>query len=89
MPKIGQLQSVPAFHDIIAKLMAITLSEYPAISSQWTDDGIVQTDGIHIGLAVDSEAGLLVPVVRNVDRLSLLDMAEYSRNLIERTRQRA
>ena len=82
-------QSVPAFHDIIAKLTAITLSEYPAISSQWTDDGVVQSDGIHIGLAVDSEAGLLVPVVRNVDRLSLLDLAEYSRNLIERARQRA
>ena len=82
-------QLVPAYHDIIAKLTAITLRQFPVMNCQWTEDGLVQPDGIHIGLAVDTEAGLLVPVIRNADQLALLDLATKSHRVIERARQRA
>jgi pyruvate dehydrogenase E2 component (dihydrolipoamide acetyltransferase) len=82
-------QLVPAYHDIIAKLTAITLRQFPVMNCRWTEDGLTEPDGIHMGLAVDTEAGLLVPVIRNVDQLALLDLATKSRNLIERARQRA
>jgi pyruvate dehydrogenase E2 component (dihydrolipoamide acetyltransferase) len=81
-------QPVPAYHDIVARLVALTLSDHPVINSVRTEDGLVQSEDIHIGLAVDTDAGLLVPVVRHVDRLSLLDVARESAELIENARQR-
>ncbi len=82
-------QLIPAYHDIIAKLTAITLRQFPVMNCQWSEDGLVDATGIHIGLAVDTEAGLIVPVIRNVDQLAMLDLATKSRNLIERARQRS
>lgn len=79
---------VPAYHDIIARLVALTLRTHPDMNSQWVDGTIVEPDGIHVGLAVDTEAGLLVPVVRNCDQLSLRELTAHSSDLIERARQR-
>ena len=86
--KSGQRELVPAYHDIIAKLVASSLKSHPMMNSQWTDSGIVDPRGIHIGLAVETAAGLLVPVIRDVDQLSLSELAEKSRSLIDRARQR-
>jgi pyruvate dehydrogenase E2 component (dihydrolipoamide acetyltransferase) len=58
------------------------------LNSHWEDDRIVSPDGIHIGIAVDTDAGLLVPVVRDVPRLSLKELSVRSRDLIDRARQR-
>lgn len=80
---------VPAYHDIIAKLTALTLMQHPVMNSQWTEDGLIEPDGIHIGQAVDIETGLLVPVVRDVDRLTLIELAKQSHQLIERARRQA
>lgn len=74
----------PAYHDIVLKIVAAALKRHPALASRWTDAGIIPADDIHIGIAVDTEAGLIVPVVRNVDRLSLRELAMQSRETIER-----
>ena len=58
------------------------------LNSRWENDRIVLPDGIHIGLAVDTDAGLLVPVVRNVPALSLLQLSARTQDLIERARTR-
>jgi len=79
---------VPAYHDILMKLTGLVLRRHPNMNCQWTDDGIVQPDGIHIGLAVDTEVGLLVPVVTNADQSSLSELASQTSSLIERARQR-
>jgi pyruvate dehydrogenase E2 component (dihydrolipoamide acetyltransferase) len=49
---------------------------------------IVYKNYIHIGIAVDTEQGLIVPVIRNVDKKSLLEIARELNELAERTRQR-
>jgi pyruvate dehydrogenase E2 component (dihydrolipoamide acetyltransferase) len=79
---------IPAYHDILMKLTGLVLRRHPNMNCQWTDDGIVQPDGIHIGLAVDTQAGLLVPVVTNADQSSLSELASQTATLIERARQR-
>jgi pyruvate dehydrogenase E2 component (dihydrolipoamide acetyltransferase) len=79
---------VPAYHDILMKLTGLVLRRHPRMNCQWTDGGIVQPDGIHIGLAVDTDAGLLVPVVANADQWSLSELASQTSGLIERARQR-
>lgn len=79
---------VPSYTDLFVKLSALALEKHPVLNSRWEDDRIVSSEEIHIGIAVDTEAGLLVPVVRDVPRLSLKELAKRSRDSIERARQR-
>ncbi len=79
---------VPSYTDLFVKLAASALEKHPTLNARWENDRIISPDGIHIGIAVDTDAGLLVPIVRNVPRLSLMDLANHSRDLIERARQR-
>jgi pyruvate dehydrogenase E2 component (dihydrolipoamide acetyltransferase) len=81
-------EPLPSFNDILVKLVAEALIEYPEINSRWTGERIVQCGGIHVGVAVDSEAGLVVPVIRDVPGLTLREVATRSRDLIDRARTR-
>jgi pyruvate dehydrogenase E2 component (dihydrolipoamide acetyltransferase) len=79
---------VPSYTDVFVKLAATALEKHPALHSRWEDDRIVSPAGVHIGIAVDTDAGLLVPVVRDVPRLSLGELAARSRDLIDLARRR-
>jgi pyruvate dehydrogenase E2 component (dihydrolipoamide acetyltransferase) len=78
---------IPSFTDILVKLCAIALRQHPLLSGQWTDAGIRLPEAIHVGIAVDTDAGLLVPVIRDVLTLDIRQLAARSRELIERARQ--
>jgi pyruvate dehydrogenase E2 component (dihydrolipoamide acetyltransferase) len=79
---------VPAIHDIIAKLLAEVLNQFPLLASRWEGADIVQPDPdqIHIGLAVDTPEGLIVPVIRQVSQLSLISLAAESARIIQKAR---
>jgi pyruvate dehydrogenase E2 component (dihydrolipoamide acetyltransferase) len=74
---------VPAYTDIVAKLAATAIARFPAITGQWKGDRIIIPGRINIGIAVDTEYGLLVPVIPDVPRLSLAQVARTSRSLID------
>lgn len=80
--------SVPSYQDIISKLVAVVLGEQPVMNCRWENNQLIAPDGIHLGIAVDTESGLLVPVVRNVDRLSIWQLAATSSELVQRARAR-
>ncbi len=79
---------VPAYTDLIAKCVALALCEHPLLGGRWADDHIEypREDGIHIGIAVDTPEGLLVPVVRNVANRTIPELAAEFRTLVERAR---
>jgi pyruvate dehydrogenase E2 component (dihydrolipoamide acetyltransferase) len=79
---------VPSYADFILKLTALALHEHRLLNACWTAEGIAVSEAIHIGIAVDTEAGLVVPVVRDVQTLSLRQIAARSRELIEQARVR-
>jgi pyruvate dehydrogenase E2 component (dihydrolipoamide acetyltransferase) len=79
--------AVPSYTDFLVRLCASALGKHPMLTARWTDEGLRLPEAIHIGVAVDTEAGLLVPVIRNVGQLGLRDLARVSRDLIDRTRQ--
>ncbi|MFO0977647.1 MAG: 2-oxo acid dehydrogenase subunit E2 [Planctomycetaceae bacterium] len=81
-------EPVPAFHDIIIKLVSECLIKHPALASVWDGDVLVVagTDEHHIGLAVDTDEGLIVPVLRDVRSYTLPDLARASAKLIEKAR---
>ena len=77
-----------SLNDIILKLVADLLVVHPLLASRWEETHLVPpaADKIDIGLAVDAPSGLVVPVVRDVERSSLTDVARQSRDLIDRAR---
>jgi len=77
---------VPTYNDLMLKLVAVALGEHPALNASYTDAGIVRHAEAHIGIAVDAERGLLVPVVRDVGSKSLRQIAAESARLIEEVR---
>jgi 2-oxoglutarate dehydrogenase E2 component (dihydrolipoamide succinyltransferase) len=64
------------------------LREYPALNASVLEDAIVEKKDIHIGIAVETEKGLVVPVVRYADRLSLAGVAEAVEDLAHRARSK-
>lgn len=78
---------VPSYNDIYLKLTAAALQEHPTLNASWRDDGLILHSEIHIALAVDTEEGLLAPVVRDVDAKSLRQIASETKSLIEGARQ--
>lgn len=80
---------IPAYTDLLARIVAAVLLRHPSLAGCWDPSGALvypDADGIHIGIAVDTEAGLLVPVVRDVGRRSVAEITAESRALIEKAR---
>ncbi len=74
------------YTDVVIKLTAMALQKHPLVNARWDGDKIVCFSDVHIGLAVDTEAGLMVPVIRDVPGLTLRELAADSRTKIERAR---
>jgi pyruvate dehydrogenase E2 component (dihydrolipoamide acetyltransferase) len=75
-------QLVPSYTDLIVKLTALALRQHPMLQAQWREDGLWVPDAIHLAIAVDTDAGLLAPVVRGVESLSAAQIAAESHRLI-------
>jgi pyruvate dehydrogenase E2 component (dihydrolipoamide acetyltransferase) len=74
----------------ILKVAANALKKFPRANAsvdEATND-IIYKDYCHIGVAVDTEAGLIVPTLRDVDKKNLVDLARELNQLTEKTRQR-
>ena len=82
------INNVPAYGDIIMREVAQALLEHPDLNARWEDDHIRHPDSVNIGFAVDTEAGLVVPVVRDAPKLPLRELADLTRDLAERAKAR-
>jgi pyruvate dehydrogenase E2 component (dihydrolipoamide acetyltransferase) len=63
-----------SYNALLAALTARALREHPNVNARWEADGIYLLEEINIALAVDTERGLVTPVLRNVDRLNLVEI---------------
>ena len=75
------------FLPFAARAVCEALKQYPSLNASWSDDGVVQKGDIHLGIAVALEDNLIVPVVRNADRLTIAGLATTMADLAERGRQ--
>jgi 2-oxoglutarate dehydrogenase E2 component (dihydrolipoamide succinyltransferase) len=64
------------------------LREFPALNASVTADAIIEKQSIHVGVATETEKGLVVPVIRDADRLSLAGMAMAINDLATRARDK-
>jgi pyruvate dehydrogenase E2 component (dihydrolipoamide acetyltransferase) len=72
--------------DVLTKLAAIALLRHREVNAHFADDELRIFPSAHIGLAVATERGLVVPVIREVERKSLVDLAIERGQLVERAR---
>ncbi|MBI3105609.1 MAG: 2-oxo acid dehydrogenase subunit E2 [Candidatus Rokubacteria bacterium] len=72
------------YTDLLVKLVAAALSRHPGVNASWKDGVIVRNAEINIGLAVAIEAGLVVPVIRRADTLSLAEIAACREDVVSR-----
>jgi pyruvate dehydrogenase E2 component (dihydrolipoamide acetyltransferase) len=74
----------------VMKALVAALKKHPAFNSSLDEasEEVVFKSYYHFGVAVDTEAGLIVPVVRDVDKKSMRELAAELNGLVERTRQR-
>jgi pyruvate dehydrogenase E2 component (dihydrolipoamide acetyltransferase) len=75
------------YNDLLIKVAARALREFPYMNARLDGDTIFHLDEVHIALAVDTERGLLVPVVRDADRKGLAEVAVELRQVIERVQE--
>ncbi len=77
-----------AYTDILVAIVARALREFPYVNARLQGEHIEYLPSVNVGVAVDSEHGLLVPVVRDADRKTVADIASELRTLTERARSR-
>jgi pyruvate dehydrogenase E2 component (dihydrolipoamide acetyltransferase) len=78
-----------SYNDLLAWIIVQALMQHPALNATLEGDRLRHHKAIHLGLAVAVEDGLLVPVLRDADQLTLAQIAAQSRALIERARSGA
>ena len=76
----------PALYALRA--LALALSEQPAAAARMIGSRIIQSESIDIGVAVEAQDGIMVPIIRGADKISLSDLTTRYAELIELGRKR-
>jgi pyruvate dehydrogenase E2 component (dihydrolipoamide acetyltransferase) len=76
-----------SLNDFVVKAVAAALRDVPEANAVWTEDATRRFDGIDIAIAVSVPSGLVTPVVRGVERLSLGALSDTIRDLTGRARE--
>ncbi|OIJ33961.1 MULTISPECIES: dihydrolipoamide acetyltransferase family protein [unclassified Microbacterium] len=73
----------PSITALLARFVLLALEDYPVLASRLSDDGseLISFDGVNLGVAADTERGLLVPVVPHAHRLTVADLDAALREL--------
>jgi pyruvate dehydrogenase E2 component (dihydrolipoamide acetyltransferase) len=88
LPRLEKRDGVRiTFTDFLIYFCARTLPKHPLVMAQWTPEGLKKFNRAHVGIAIETENGLVVPVVRDADKLGLVDIARQRIDLAERARQ--
>lgn len=78
---------VPSLNDFVVRAAALALRQHPILNATIVDREIHLLRHIHMGLAVAVPGGLMVPVIRDADLLSLPELARATRELAQRCRE--
>ncbi len=97
MTQVGQLreqmvangdQYKVSVNDIVIKAVAIALTRHPECNAHWMGDSIRYFSAAHIGMAVATDDGLIVPVIRDAQRKGLGQIGRDARELAKKARER-
>jgi pyruvate dehydrogenase E2 component (dihydrolipoamide acetyltransferase) len=75
-------------NDIVLKAVATALAAHPEVNAHWLGDKIRYFNRVHLGMAVATDDGLIVPVIFDADQKGLRQIARESRELAAKARER-
>jgi len=70
-------------NDMILFAVSRLLPLYPFMNAHKTEDSLITFKSVHLGLAVDTPKGLMVPVIRDAERLSLAQISREAKRLAQ------
>ncbi len=83
---MGGVKVKISYNDFIMKVVAKTIAWHPFINSSFQEDRIKVYKNVNFGLATAVEAGLVVPVIKNVNHKSLSEIAQANTAIVEKVR---
>ncbi len=87
--QINELPDVKvSFNDMVIKASAMALRKHPRVNSQWTGDNTRIASHIHMGVAVAVEDGLVVPVLKYADQMSMTQIGAQVKDLAGKARSK-
>ncbi|MDP9182345.1 MAG: 2-oxo acid dehydrogenase subunit E2 [Actinomycetota bacterium] len=93
MELVQKLRALPELSDVkvsplllVAKALLLAVKRNPEVNSTFTPDEIVVKDYVHLGIAAATPRGLVVPNIKDADRLALPELARALRDLTETAR---
>ena len=72
----------------VAQIVCDALKEFPWLNSSWSDEGVILKRYVNLGIAVAIPDGLIVPVVKDADRLGFTDLVRTINDLVDRARNK-
>jgi pyruvate dehydrogenase E2 component (dihydrolipoamide acetyltransferase) len=75
-------------NDILLKAIAVALSQHPEVNAHWLGDKIRYYNRVHLGMAVATDDGLIVPVIWDADTKRLSEISREAKELAKKARER-
>lgn len=73
--------TMPSFTDLCLRAVALALKEFPTLNASFAGEAILYHSGINVGMVIGLETGMIIPVIREADRLSLFVLAAETKRL--------
>lgn len=83
------LTSKVSINDLVMKAVAAALVDVPEANVTWSDEELRQWDQVDLGVAIATDGGLVTPVLRHVESLSVVEISHATADLAERARGRS
>nr|WP_299385641.1 pyruvate dehydrogenase complex dihydrolipoamide acetyltransferase [Allomuricauda sp.] len=88
----AQINNLPdtkvSFNDMVLKACAMALKKHPQVNTTWNGDSTLYKHHVHMGVAVAVDEGLVVPVIKFADQLSLTQLGASVKDLAGRARNK-
>ena len=82
----GAAADAPGLNDAVIYAAAVALKKVPQLNSSWAGDHIKQFTCVNVGFVVAVDGGLVIPVLRDADKMSLAEIAAASKALVAKAR---
>lgn len=73
--------------DVMMKITAAAIREHPVLNTRWTDKGVLYLEDVHMGMAMALGEGLIVPVIRDINKKSYGQIAKDRISLIKKGKE--
>jgi pyruvate dehydrogenase E2 component (dihydrolipoamide acetyltransferase) len=83
---IREGETKPTVSDVLTKVCAAALMRHPQLNAHYADEALKRFPSANVGMAVATDRGLVVPVIRGAERLSLAEIASARADLVTRAR---